>query len=536
MEEPNRLGREVDSRRTFAIISHPDAGKTTLTEKLLLYGGAIHLAGAVHQRNAARRATSDWMEIERQRGISVSTSVLNFEHRGRRVNLLDTPGHNDFSEDTYRTLAAADSAVMLIDSTKGVEPQTTKLFEVCRMRQLPIATFINKLDRDGRSPLALVDEIEQTLGIPSSPLNWPVGSGQDFLGVYDRLSRKVLRFERVGRGEQRATLRVLELDDPEIANALGPTRYAELCEELALLDQAARPFELEDFRAGEVTPVFFGSAITNSGVEPFLDWYVDHAPEPRAKSTAQGPVQPEQRGFSGFVFKIQANMDPAHRDRIAFLRVCSGRFERGMTAYHTRTGKKLNLSRSLVFLAQERVLVEEAYAGDIIGLWDGGQLRLGDTVAEDATLQFDGIPRFSPEHFVRVQLEDPTRRKQLKKGVEQLSEEGAVQLFFDRQRMERDPILGAVGRLQFDVVAHRLNAEYGVAVRLEPLAYTCARWPEGEFDPDTFEQPPRSTCVLDVEGRALVLFQHQWALQSAERQHPKLRFIAAVQPARSGSQ
>jgi peptide chain release factor 3 len=535
MESHGGLVHQVEARRTFAIISHPDAGKTTLTEKILFYGGAIHLAGSVKQRSAAARAaTSDWMEIERQRGISVTTSVLHFEYGGRRVNLLDTPGHNDFSEDTYRTLAAVDSAVMLIDAMKGIEPQTTKLFAVCRMRNVPIATFINKLDRHGRPALELIDEIEQTLGIPCSPMNWPVGAGPEFLGVFDRRLRKVLRFERSARGEPRAEPRVLELDDPEIRSVLGDRRYAELCEELALLDAAGRPFDAGAFHAGQLSPVFFGSAITDAGVKPFLDWFVEHAPAPRPRATAQSEVQPADHGFSGFVFKIQANMDPAHRDRVAFLRVCSGRFQRGMLAYHARTGKRINLTRSLLFLAQERTLVEEAYAGDIVGIWDGGVLRLGDTVAEDPGLHFEGMPRFSPEHFVCARLEDPLRRKQLKKGLEQLSEEGAVQLFFDRRRMERDPILGAVGRLQFDVIQHRLQGEYGVRVRLEPLPFACARWLEGgPFDPETFERGERSTCILDVEGRPLVLFHDVWGLQYAEKNHPELRFVAAVQPSRS---
>lgn len=526
---------QVSRRRTFAIISHPDAGKTTLTEKLLLYGGAIHLAGSVKQSHRRRQTTSDWMEIERQRGISISTSVLQFEYAGRRMNLLDTPGHNDFSEDTYRTLTAADSAVMLIDSVKGVEPQTIKLFKVCRMRGVPITTFINKMDRLGRPPLELLDEIEQVLGIPCCPLNWPVGSGPGFLGVYDRSRREVLRFERAEAGERRAPLWTCALDDPSVREALGERAHQEIVDEIALLDTAGNQFEREKFLAGEVSPVFFGSAMTNFGIEPFLDRFVDLAPSPRPRKTSQGVVDAANPRFSGFVFKIQANMDPNHRDRIAFVRICSGRFTRGVEVKHVRTDRPFAMSRTLQFLAQERVVIEEAYAGDILGVWDGGSLRIGDTLVEGATFEFEGVPRFSPEHFVQVRLADPLKRKQLKKGLDQLSEEGAVQLFFDRGRLERDPILGAVGVLQFEVIQHRLESEYKVAIALKPLPYKHARWVEGEpFEPGRFDRGGYMTCVLDAESRPLVLFENDWALRTAVEDHPHLRFIAAVQPARGG--
>jgi peptide chain release factor 3 len=529
------IKREVSKRRTFAIISHPDAGKTTMTEKLLLYGGAIHLAGSV-KKSQGRQTTSDWMEIERQRGISISTSVLQFEYAGRRMNLLDTPGHNDFSEDTYRTLAAADSAVMLIDSVKGVEPQTIKLFQVCRMRGVPITTFINKLDRLGRPPLDLLDEIEKVLGIPCCPINWPLGAGPGFLGVYDRERGEVLRFERAAGGERRASVRACSLDEPDLQASLGERAYQELREEIALLDTAGAPFDMKKFLAGELSPVFFGSAMTNFGIEPFLDRFVELAPSPRPRQSSEGMIEPENPNFSGFVFKIQANMDPNHRDRVAFVRVSSGRFSRGMAVNHVRGHRPLTMSRTMQFLAQERIPIDEAYAGDILGVWDGGTLRIGDTLAEGRSFEFEGVPRFSPEHFVQVTLKDPMKRKQLKKGLQQLSEEGAVQLFFDRHRLERDPILGAVGVLQFEVIEHRLESEYKVAIQLRPLPYKYARWVEGEpFSPATFEQGRGTTCVADAEGRPIVLFENDWSLRTALSDHPHLQFLAAVQPARGGA-
>jgi peptide chain release factor 3 len=533
--ELQRLRAAVDIRRTFAIISHPDAGKTTLTEKLLLYGGAVHLAGSVKQKAAGgRQTTSDWMEIERQRGISISTSVLQFTYAGRHVNLLDTPGHNDFSEDTYRTLAAADAAVMLIDSVKGVEPQTIKLFQVCRMRGIPIVTFINKMDRSGRDAFDLLDEIERVLGIPCSPVNWPAGSGQSFIGVYDRWSKKLLTFERSDAGARRAPMNETDMEDPMVAEAIGETAKARMIEELALLESAGNPFDLEVFRKGQVTPVFFGSAMNNFGVEPFLDRFVELAPPPRPRKTSTGTLAPDEPRFTGFVFKIQANMDPQHRDRIAFVRICSGRFQRGMTVHHVRTMKDLTLARPVQFLAQERTVIDEAYSGDIIGMWDPGVLRIGDTICEGTPLEFEGIPRFSPEHFVRVRLEDPLKRKQLKKGLDQLSEEGAVQMFFDRTRLEREPILGAVGVLQFEVIQARLKSEYRVQVGFDRLPFRLARWIEGEnLNLEKFELSGRTTCVLDIEERPLVLFDSEWLLQMAERDNPKVKFVAAVQPGRS---
>ena len=522
-DSKERLKAEVARRRTFAIISHPDAGKTTLTEKLLLYGGAVHLAGSVKQRRDERHATSDWMAIERERGISITTSVMQFPYRGYQLNLLDTPGHNDFSEDTYRTLAAADCAVMLLDSAKGVEPQTIKLFEVCRMRRIPIVTFINKMDRDGRDPLDLLDEIERVLGIPASPASWPIGSGAGFQGVYDRWKQQVLLFERGERAAHKAAMQVSSLDDPAFRAAIGDRAHDRLSDSLALLHGAGTGFDDDAFRRGELTPVFFGSALTNFGVEPFLDQFIELAPPPLSRATAAGPVSPDAPAFSGFVFKIQANMDPMHRDRVAFVRVCSGRFVRGMEVTHGRTGKTLALKRSLQFRAQERTFIEEAFAGDIVGVWDPGVLRIGDSLSEAGGIEFAGIPRFSPEHFVRVVLTEPLKRKQLKKGLDQLSEEGAVQVFFHRERLERDPILGAVGRLQFDVIQSRLKSEYEVDVRFETLPSQHARWVEGSFDPAELERSGaravparrRAPAAAAVPERLLAAADHRAPRASA---------------------
>jgi peptide chain release factor 3 len=534
--DPDTLEREVKRRRTFAIISHPDAGKTTLTEKLLLYGGAIHLAGSVKARRASRHATSDWMAIEKERGISVATSVMQFEHMGCRFNLLDTPGHNDFSEDTYRTLAAADCAVMLVDVAKGVEPQTIKLFQVCRLRKIPIVTFVNKLDREGKAPLELLDEIEQVLGIPTSPMTWPMGMGREFQGVYERETKRFLRFEREDNRGKKASMTVTTLD--EAVEDLGASAVQKMKDEISLLDDAGNAFDLEKFMQGEVTPVFFGSAMTNFGVEPFLDRFVDLCPGPLPR-TAVGDVlvQPTTPAFSGFVFKIQANMDPKHRDRIAFIRVCSGRFEKGMEVKLLRTGKKLSLDRPLMFLAQERTVVEEAFAGDILGLWDPGNLRIGDTLAEKDMAAYAGVPSFSPEHFVRVRLADPLKRKQLQKGLSQLADEGAVQLMRERDESFVDPVLGAVGWLQVEVVQHRLKTEYSVEAKLDRLPFTQARWvfnkDGGAVDVNALTKQHSVECFLDVENRPLILFETDWMRRRFEDKHPDLLLVAAVQPGRA---
>jgi len=531
--DPTTWHRETARRRTFAIISHPDAGKTTLTEKLLMYGGAIHLAGAVKQKGRSRQTTSDWMEIERQRGISISTSVLQFEYRNRCVNLLDTPGHNDFSEDTYRTLSAVDAAVLLIDSAKGVEAQTIRLFQVCRQRGIPIVTFVNKLDRYGQDPLDLLDEIERVLELPCSPMNWPIGSGPDFAGVFDRGSSTAALFQRVEGDDRPVPMRYVEGMDSRLESEVGKQNVERLREEITLLDEAGYDFDTERFLHGQISPVFFGSAMTNFGIEPFLDRLVDLVPPPQPRSYALGTVPVDDPRFSAFVFKIQANMDPRHRDRIAFARVCSGRFERGMTVRHVRSGRSLNLNRSVQFMGQERALVEEAFPGDVVGLWDSGQLRIGDTLCDGEPIEYEGVPRFSPELFVRVRMMDPSRRKQLKSGLEQLSEEGAVQLFFDRGRLEREPVLGAVGALQFEVTRQRLMSEYGVSVEFDRLAYQYARWVEGDdLDLNKFDRPPQMSCLLDIEGRPLILFAGDWALRMVLKDYPHLNFIAAVQPGR----
>jgi peptide chain release factor 3 len=528
-----KLAQQIARRRTFAIISHPDAGKTTLTEKLLLYSRALRMAGSVKARRATRHAKSDWMAMEQERGISVTTSVLQFEYRECHMNLLDTPGHNDFSEDTYRTLTAADSAIMLIDSVKGVEPQTIKLFEVCRMRGIPIVTFVNKMDRLGRDPLELCEQIEQVLGIPTAPANWPIGSGPGFQGVYDRWSQELLRFERSDGGARMAPVTVTTLDDPAFRASIGDSALEELMESLELLDGAGDEFDQDAFLAGEITPVFFGSAMTNFGVEPFLNRFVELAPSPRARASGGNEIDPAEPEFSGFVFKIQANMDPRHRDRIAFVRICSGQFTRGMNVTHQRLGKSMNLARPLQFMAQERMLIDKAVAGDILGLWDSGQLRIGDTLSEGMDVRYDGVPRFSPEHFVRANLLDPLRRKQLKKGLEQLSEEGAVQVFYDRFRLERDPILGAVGLLQFDVVKHRLANEYNVNVGFDRLSYRVARWIQGEADLNAVERASTmATVMIDIEGRPIVISDTQWIMNNVMDKFPDLTFVAAVQPGR----
>lgn len=525
--------REISRRRTFAIISHPDAGKTTLTEKLLLYGGAVHLAGAVKSKRASRHATSDWMALEKERGISISTSVLQFDYAGIHFNLLDTPGHNDFSEDTYRTLAAVDCAVMLIDCVKGVEPQTIKLFEVCKLRKIPIVTFINKLDRHGKAPLDLLDEIERVLGMPTSPRMWPVGMGPTFRGVIDRTTREFFEFERAEVEGRRAEMTSGVMDEAHVRESLGEAQFNEYKEEMALLDEAGNSFSREDFLEGKITPVFFGSAMTNFGVEPFLQRLIDLAPSPRARESSLGPVEPASPMFSGFVFKIQANMDPNHRDRIAFLRICSGVFRRGMEVRHPRTGKKITLSRSLNFLAQERVSVEEAFAGDVVGLWDPGILRIGDSLTTGKDIEFPGIPRFSPEHFMRVRAKDPMKRKQLKKGLEELADEGAVLLLFERDEQDAEPILGTVGPLQFDVVSYRLANEYGAEPRYDRLTYNYARWIEGDsFNAEDFKGRAGMVLLRDIEARPILLFETEWVLHRAVEKFPNLTFIAAVQPGR----
>ncbi len=522
------LEREIQRRRTFAIISHPDAGKTTLTEKLLLYGGAIRLAGAVKAKGHQRHATSDWMEIEKQRGISISTSVLRFEYEGFQINLLDTPGHKDFSEDTYRTLTAADSAVMLIDAAKGVEPQTRKLFEVCRMRGIPIFTFINKLDRPGRDPFDLIDELEKVLGIRSCPMNWPLGMGELFKGIYDRQAEEVLIFQKGTEANvrgKRAPMKVTGVRDPQFVEFMGEEAAA-FHDQLELLEMAGDPYDLERVLAGQLTPVFFGSAMNNFGVERFLERFLHIAPAPGPRQAEQGLIPPNDPLFSGFIFKIQANMDPLHRDRVAFLRVCSGKFNRGMSTKHGRLNKEVKVNRPLHFFAQEREIIETAWPGDILGILDtSGELLIGDTLAEGKRLEYQGVPRFSPEHFASITVLDPMKRKQLKTGLDQLSEEGVVQIFRQPHLGDKAPIAGAVGVLQFEILQHRLKAEYNVDVKMERMPYQHCRWFEGSEEEKVFFEVGADTTVLeDLDLRPVVLFKSTWSLEWAEnnRKNAKL--------------
>ncbi|HEY2492826.1 MAG TPA: peptide chain release factor 3 [Paenibacillus sp.] len=515
------LQMEVDKRRTFAIISHPDAGKTTLTEKLLLFGGAIRLAGTVKARKASKHATSDWMEIEKQRGISVTSSVMQFDYKGHRINILDTPGHQDFSEDTYRTLTAADSAVMLIDVAKGVEAQTIKLFQVCAKRGIPIFTFINKLDREGRSPFDLMEELEQVLGIRSIPMNWPIGTGRDLCGVYDRMKNQVELFQ----GNDHSVIKVQKVTgyrDPIIREMAGEYLHDQLCQDLELLDVAGDPFDLEKVNSGELTPLFFGSGINNFGVQTFLENFLQLAPKPEARASAGGLVEPTNEKFSGFVFKIQANMNPAHRDRIAFLRIVSGKFQRGMTVKHIRAGKDIKLSQPQQFLAQDRDIVEEAYPGDIIGLFDPGVFRIGDSLSQDSEMVFEELPTFSPEIFAKVTVKNALKHKQYQKGIDQLTEEGMIQMFktvsFD------DTILGVVGQLQFEVFEYRMKAEYGVDVQLQRMQYQFARWLiDDDIDASKFRI--NSTLVKDKKGNYVVLFENEYAMRTAMDKNPNAKFL-----------
>jgi peptide chain release factor 3 len=521
------LVAETDRRRTFAIISHPDAGKTTLTEKLLLYGGALHMAGAIKARKASRHAVSDWMEMERERGISITSSVLQFDYDGRRMNLLDTPGHADFSEDTYRTLAAVDSAIMLVDNAKGVEPRTLRLFEVCRMRRLPVLTFVNKMDRPGLDPLDLLDDVSKRLNIRTVPFNWPIGMGRDFVGVVRLRDRQVTLYERgAPGGVEVAAERRLHVEDPALVEALGADRHEALLEELALLDAAGDDFSIEDFLAGEVTPFFFGSAMTNFGVRPVLDAVSELAPPPKPRPTDVGDREPTDPSFSGFIFKIQANMNPRHRDRIAFLRVVSGGFERGMEVTLSRTGRPMKLTKPHTFMADERSIVEEAAPGDIVGLYDPGELRIGDTLHTGPKVAFQGIPRFAPEHFARVKLKDPTKRKQLQTGLQQLSQEGTIQIFVREGLGPADPYLGAVGLLQFEVLKERLLNEYRVTAELIPSEFTTARWVAGAPEGLKWLQARSDfPLVTDRDGRWVVLAESPWKLDYAASQAPGLKLL-----------
>lgn len=526
----------VEHRRNFAIISHPDAGKTTLTEKLLLYGGAIHEAGAVKARRAQRKATSDWMAMEQQRGISITSTVLQFEYQRCQINLLDTPGHQDFSEDTYRTLAAADNAVMLIDAAKGLEPQTRKLFEVCRMRSLPIFTFVNKLDRPGREPLELLDEIEQELGLQTYAVNWPIGIGDRFKGVFDRFHQQIHLFERSSHGSREAKDTVIDLGDPRIEQLLEQDLYYQLKEDLELIEGIGPELDLELVHQGKMTPVFFGSAMTNFGVQLFLDSFLKYALKPEARNSSIGEMPPTYPEFTGFVFKLQANMDPKHRDRVAFVRVCTGKFEKDMTVNHARTGKIVRLSRPQKLFAQDRESIDVAYPGDVIGLNNPGVFAIGDTIYNGKKVEYEGIPCFSPELFAYLRNPNPSKFKQFHKGVSELQEEGAVQIMYSADESKRDPILAAVGQLQFEVVQFRMQNEYNVETGLELLPYSVARWVAGGWE--ALKKVGRlfnTVTVKDNWGRPVLLFKNEWNVGQVEADHPELK-LNKTAPVAAGQQ
>jgi peptide chain release factor 3 len=527
---------QARQRRTFAIISHPDAGKTTLTEKLLLYGGALHLAGSVAAKKQQRQAASDWMALEKQRGISISSTVLNFEYQGIHINLLDTPGHQDFSEDTYRTLMAADSVIMLLDNAKGVETQTKKLFQVCKKRGIPVVTFINKLDRPGREPLELLDEVESLFGIRTCAFNWPIGMGDEFKGVYDRREKKLHFFERTAHGSYKAPMSMASLDalttDPDLLKQVPERARKQLIEEVEILEMAGEEFSKDAFLRGEMTPVFFGSAANNFGLELFLQQFLELSPPPSAHLTRAGEVvEPGDEPFSGFIFKIQANMDPQHRDRIAFLRVCSGKFSRDMQVKHPRTGRVIRLSHSHRLFGQDRQTMDEAFAGDIVGLSGNDQFSIGDTLCEGASFEFEPIPAFAPECFALLRNPNPSKYKQFQKGIDQLRQEGAIQVLYFHGGAQRNPILAAVGRLQFEVAQFRLQSEYNVEVSAENLGeYSHARWlvsadPEKELEPNDIEWIVNARRAEDADGRVVALVKGEWALNYLVERNPEVRFL-----------
>ncbi|CEQ16478.1 peptide chain release factor 3 [Paraclostridium sordellii] len=506
---------EVKRRRTFAIISHPDAGKTTLTEKFLLYGGAIREAGSVKSRRSQKHAVSDWMEIEKQRGISVASSVLQFEYNNFCINILDTPGHQDFSEDTYRTLMAADSAVMVIDSAKGVEDQTKKLFQVCKMRGIPIFTFINKMDRQGKDPFELLEDIENVLGIRSCPVNWPIGSGKDFKGVFNRHKNQIEVFDDGNHGQDIATSITGEVSDEKFNTLLGSDLHEKLLEDIELLDIAGDEFNLDGILKGELTPVFFGSALTNFGVEPFLESFLEITAPPSPRSSNLGDIDPNSNNFSGFIFKIQANMDKNHRDRIAFLRICSGKFEKGMTVTHVQRGKKIKLSQPQQFVAQDRVMIDSAYPGDIIGIHDPGIFNIGDTLSEkQSNLQYTNIPQFAPEHFMKVSTKNALKRKQFVKGLTQLAEEGAIQVYRQPNGGMEELIIGVVGVLQFEVLEYRLKQEYNVEILMNPLSYRYVRWIENDLSKFGKLSMTMDTLLVEDKNRnPVLLLENEWTIR-----------------------
>ena len=518
--------KEIEKRRTFAIISHPDAGKTTLTEKFLLYGGAINLAGSVKGKKTAKHAVSDWMEIEKERGISVTSSVLQFNYGGYCINILDTPGHEDFSEDTYRTLMAADSAVMVIDASKGVEKQTIKLFKVCVLRHIPIFTFINKMDREANDPFELLDDIENVLGISTCPVNWPIGCGKEFKGVYDRNTKEVSLFKAAMNGQKEVDTKNILAGTDELRAEIGDGFYDKLNEDIELLDGASADFSLEEVQAGNLTPVFFGSALTNFGVETFLQHFLSMTTSPLPRNSSKGLIDPVKEDFSAFVFKIQANMNKAHRDRIAFMRICSGKFEAGMEANHVQGGKKIRLSQPQQMMAQERHIVEEAYAGDIIGVFDPGIFSIGDTICtSNEKFAFEGIPTFAPEHFARVRQMDTMKRKQFIKGISQIAQEGAIQIFQEFNTGMEEIIVGVVGVLQFEVLEYRLKNEYNVDIKLETLPYEHIRWIENpeEIDVGRIVGTSDMKKIKDLKDNPLLLFVNSWSVNMVLERNENLK-------------
>jgi peptide chain release factor 3 len=517
------LESEINRRRTFAIISHPDAGKTTITEKLLLYGGAIQMAGVVKAKKSKKFATSDWMEIEKKRGISVTSSVMKFPYQNIEFNLIDTPGHQDFSEDTYRTLTAVDSVLMLIDAANGVEAQTKKLFEVCSLRKTPVTAFINKMDREGRPPFELLDEIEKVLGIACCPMTWPIGMGDRFRGVYDRVSNQLHLFNKDQDRSRQVALQKLDLSDKLIDDEIGSEAADELRSEIELLG-AGEEFSVERYLKGELAPVYFGSALNNFGVQTLLDAIVRISPKPQPRLAKSRLVEPLEEKFSSFIFKIQANMDPNHRDRVAFMRICSGKFERGMKAFHVRGEREIRLARPTQFMANDRSLIDEAYAGDIVGIHDPGIFKIGDTLSEGEKLSYTGVPVFAPEHFVRVDLKDPLKSKQLHKALDHLSEEGAVQVF--RPTFSNDQILGVVGALQFEVVKFRIENEYNVKIALAPLPFKAARWVSSADDlaMKEFLKSQNQNICMDQHDNPTILLSDEWRLKFLYEKFPKLVF------------
>ncbi|MBT4762033.1 MAG: peptide chain release factor 3 [Bdellovibrionaceae bacterium] len=516
---------EAGKRRTFAIISHPDAGKTTITEKLLYHGGAIRETGEVKGKSGKKAAMSDWMTLEKERGISITSSVMQFMYGELKINLLDTPGHKDFGEDTYRTLIAADSAAMLIDAAKGVEKQTRQLFDVCRMRKIPIFTFANKMDREGIDSLELIDDVESTLGIKCIPMTWPIGMGDRFRGLFHRMHNKLYLYEK-GKVEPEV-IAVSSWEDPIIKEYVSEELYEKFLEDMELLEIALGPFEVDDFLRGDVSPMSFGSAKNNWGVDLFLEIFAKYAPAPQPREFDTGSISPDDKEFSGFIFKIQANMDKKHRDRIAFLRVCSGEFERGMKVKHMRLNRELRLAYASEFMAKDRGTVDNAFAGDIVGIVDTGNFQIGDSISSGKKINFPPFPKFSPEMFASLYIKDPLKKKRLQKGVNQLAEEGAIQVFIDPLIGEQEPLIGVVGELQFEVLLYRLNDEYNLDVRLDRLPYSVARWPKNKHGEDVSDVKGAERMFQDSDGNPVVLLAQAWDIGWLEKENPDVEFMAS---------